>query len=256
MLPFIGKAIAKKLFKPSKGTVFKILAFIFILPSLVFTTLALTGCISTSPQIPSLYVVSLTNSELGNDTQIRLGFFGICGIDKDEDDGKTVCLPTTGRKLDTLPADLFPENSKLAESEEVRALIDIALNLQHGIFVSPLAGGAAAFVLGLILVLVHKRSLRKAEFYSASVKWIKRATYALLVIAVAGTGGSALAITQAADALQYASLEDNSVVFTAGKTVQVFQWIAFGCEAAFLLLVPLLVKPGEKEVVYDDKEFV
>ncbi|KAK4167954.1 hypothetical protein QBC43DRAFT_254539 [Cladorrhinum sp. PSN259] len=264
---FTAKAVAKKLLKPSRSTILNILAVILVLPSLVFSILALAGCISTSPTIPSLYLVSLQNSKvakLGNDTQIRLGFFGICGVNSsgdDDSDAVIACVPTAGRSasdedfLSSLPTKLFPESEKTAKKKEVQKLIEVALSLQNGIFVSPLAGGAAAFLLGLVFVFIHKRSLRKAEFYSASVKWIKRSTYALLVVAVAGTGGSALAITQAADALQYASL-DNSVIFRAGKTVQVFQWIAFGCEAAFLLLVPLLVKPYEKVEGGYDKEYV
>lgn len=177
-----------------------------------------------------------------------MGFFGICGIHGSE----TNCVPTRpAPSVPDLATKIFPEN-KNATSKEVENLITVALNLQNGIFASPLAGGAVAFVLSLAFVLLHRRNLRRAEYYSTSVKLVKRATYGLLVLAAAGTGGSALAITQAADALQYAS-QGTSVVFTAGETLQVFQWIAFGCQAAFLLLVPVISKPQE---IHYDKEVV
>ncbi|KAK4464772.1 hypothetical protein QBC42DRAFT_196338 [Cladorrhinum samala] len=241
MVPFFGK----KMRMPSRHGLLKVLAGLFIISALVFQTLSLTGCISTSPTIPSLYVVSLTHGDPDNTTvQVRMGFFGICGIHGSE----TNCVPTRPAQpsVPDLAAKIFPEN-KNATSKEVENLITVALNLQNGIFASPLAGGAVAFVLSLAFVLLHMRNLRKAEYYSTSVKIVKRATYALLVLAAAGTGGSALAITQAADALQYAS-QGTSVVFTAGETLQVCQWIAFGCQAAFLVLVPVISKP--REVVY------
>ncbi|KAK4225580.1 Ca2+ regulator and membrane fusion protein Fig1-domain-containing protein [Podospora fimiseda] len=259
MVAFIAKAIAKKLFKPSKSTLLKFLAIILIIPSILFTTLSLTGCISTSPQIPNLYIVSLTNtnsssssSSSADSLEIRLGFFGICGINPSSNESTTICTP-----ISPTPdiSTLFPSLSDSDAENEATQLLTTALTLQKGIFPYPLAAGTVAFVLSLLFVLIHKRSLKKAEFYSKSVKWIKRITFTLLVIAVAGTGGSALAITQAADVLEYVSLDCGMVGFQAGKTVQVFQWIAVGCELVFLLLVPGLVKPREEEVYYD-KEYV
>ncbi|KAL2191438.1 hypothetical protein L209DRAFT_739491 [Thermothelomyces heterothallicus CBS 203.75] len=160
--------------------------YLLIIPIVVFYALSLAGCVSTSPAIPNIYAVALranSNNTNNNATdaplQVRIGYFGICGID---DEG-TRCQTASGRSVETLAADLFPElvggnnNSsdtdtpgKSSESQkkkqnkseinrDVADLVTTGLDLQSRTFTPILAGAAALFVLGLAALVLFQRDI-------------------------------------------------------------------------------------------------
>ena len=82
---------------------------------------------------------------------------------------------------------------------------------------------------------------------------IRRITYAMLFGSTGLVFAAALATSQSAGALEYASegMNHASVLIHAGTTLQVLQWVAFGFEVLFALAVPFLVREkgavGEEE---------
>ncbi|KAK4176043.1 Ca2+ regulator and membrane fusion protein Fig1-domain-containing protein [Triangularia setosa] len=257
-----------KMFLLPKGT--KLICYIpylFIIPVIVFHALSLTGCVTTSPGIPNIYVVSLRSAELANsnstnlDVQVRIGYFGMCGIS--EENG-TLCGSVSGRSVEELSSTLFPaataSNNTLLKNE-ITDLITTAQDLQTEIFISILAGSAVLFIVGLVALFLFKRDRKKngvAEWYEQG-KWskiVKRGTYGALFLSAAMTFASALATSQSAGALQITSavMENASVLIKTGTTIQVFQWIAFGFGLSFAAVVPFLAKPREESGEYVDKE--
>ncbi|KAK4198881.1 Ca2+ regulator and membrane fusion protein Fig1-domain-containing protein [Triangularia verruculosa] len=255
-----------KMFLLPKGTgLIRYIPYLFIIPVIVFHALALTGCVSTSPGIPNIYVVSLRSAELANsnntdlDVQVRIGYFGMCGISEDH----TLCGTVSGRDVEDLSATLFPaataSNNTLLKNE-ITDLITTAQDLQTEIFISILAGAAVLFIVGLVALFFFKRDRKKngVEWYEQG-KWskiVKRGTYGALFLSAAMTFASALATSQSAGALQITSavMENASVLIKTGTTIQVFQWIAFGFGFSFAAVVPFLAKPSGSGEEYVDKE--
>ncbi|KAK4040842.1 Ca2+ regulator and membrane fusion protein Fig1-domain-containing protein [Parachaetomium inaequale] len=257
------KHLAKMYFKPAG--LLRYAPYLLILPIIVFHALSLTGCVSTSPAIPNIYVVSLRANNNATDTplQVRIGYFGICGIDEDG----TRCQAATGRSVETLAANLFPDlqqgtnntssntTTTPATNSEITDLITTALDLQSRTFISVLAGAAVLFVLGAAALFLFKRDVRSANSWEHPRRStvIRRVTYGLLFGSTALVFAAALATSQSAGALEYASegMSHASVLIHAGTTLQVLQWIAFGFEVLFALAVPFLVRykavAGEEE---------
>lgn len=216
---------------------------------------------STSPAIPSLYIVSLRSSQ--NTTlasqQVRLGYFGICG-----GDGSTfLCQRSSGSNADTLTPILFPDfnfgntttataskNATAASASDavfLKDLISVALDLQGQVYVTILAAAAFFFLLGLVFLLLHKRDVKNLNpDKPRRSAIIKRATFGLLALSTGLIFTAALATTETAGALKHSSesIKNSPVLMKEGITLQVLQWMAFGFSMLFTLAAPLLAKPG------------
>ncbi|KAK4099584.1 hypothetical protein N658DRAFT_498293 [Parathielavia hyrcaniae] len=240
--------------------------YLLIIPIIVFHALSLTGCVSTSPAIPNIYVVSLRSNSNETDApiQVRIGYFGICGIDEDG----TRCQAASGRSVETLATNLFPElqdrnsssstssnSTASAHRDEITDLLTTALDLQARTFISVLAGAAVLFTLGVAALVLLKRDVQSPSSWERPARSavIRRATYGMLFGSTALVFAAALATSQAAGALEYASagMSHVSVLIKSGTTLQVLQWITFGFQALFALAVPFLVgykaPPAEEE---------
>jgi hypothetical protein len=219
--------------------------------------------VSTSPAIPNIYVVALRSNNNATDTplQVRIGYFGICGIDEDG----TRCQAASGRSVETLANNLFPElqqgrNSSSSNStasanrDEITDLVTTALDLQSRTFISVLAAAAVLFILGIAALILLKRDVQNPSSWEHPVRStvIRRVTYGMLFGSTALVFAAALATSQSAGALEYASsgMSHASVLINSGTTLQVLQWITFGFQVLFALAVPFLVKykaPVEEE---------
>ncbi|KAK4114638.1 hypothetical protein N656DRAFT_766822 [Canariomyces notabilis] len=242
--------LAKMYFAPSSAAI-RYAPYLLILPIIVFEALSLTGCVSTSPAIPNIYLVSL-KSNTGNATetpvQVRIGYYGICGIDEDG----TRCQSASGRSVEELTPNLFPEtvnknSSSNATSSDVDVadLINTALNLQSQSFMSVLAMSGLLFLIGVGSLLVYKFDVKKGSFdHPRRSAIIRRVTYGSLFLSTGLVFAAALATDQSADALEFASagMKNASVLIKSGTTLQVLQWMAFGFSLLFTLLVPILVR--------------
>ncbi|KAK1760383.1 Ca2+ regulator and membrane fusion protein Fig1-domain-containing protein [Echria macrotheca] len=246
----------------SGSSIFRLLPFVLIIPIFLFQALSLSGCTSTSPAIPSIYLVSLepARSNLTTPTgiEIRINYFGICS-----DDGTTKrCISSAGGSgsTDAVTTTLFPttplnpntttttsKNTSTAVTQsELKDLVSTALDLQSQIFISILAGSTFAFFVGLIFLFLYKRDLAKPNPSKPRRSALfRRATYGLIYLSVGLVFAAALATTETADALQFASRATDTpkILMHAGRTLQVLQWMAFGFSTLFALTVPVLVKP-------------
>ncbi|KAK4189135.1 Ca2+ regulator and membrane fusion protein Fig1-domain-containing protein [Podospora australis] len=250
----------------------KLMPWFFIFPAVVFQALSLTGCISTSPGIPNIYIVSLrSNTNTSTPVQVRIGYFGICGIDEDG----TRCMSATGHSVEEITPIIFPSlatsdnnntntnTNSSAVPEEIVDLINTATHLRDTTFNSILAASSILFVVGFLALLVHKRDIKNDDQWDKIrlSTWIKRATYGTLYLSAAGTFAASMATTQAAKSLEFtaSAMKDASVLIKSGTTLQVFQWIAFGFSITFALLVPILAhrkSKKEPEEYYKEQEEV
>lgn len=219
---------------------------------------ALAISVRISNPLPPLFNPNLTSL-----------FSGICGIDADG----TRCQAATGRSVETLASALFPSpqntssptnnNSNNSNSNSTAAplnraqvtdLISTALDLQSSTFTPVLAAAGVLFVLSLAALFVLKRDVQSPSSWERPRRsaLVRRVTYGLLFGSTALVFAAALATSQAAGALEYASkgMSHASVLIKAGTTMQVLQWVAFGFEVLFAGAVPFLVRykaPAEEE---------
>ncbi|KAK4122182.1 hypothetical protein N657DRAFT_634988 [Parathielavia appendiculata] len=258
MKMFLTK-LAKMYFKPY--SMLRYAPYLLIIPAVVFHAMSLTGCVSTSPAIPNIYVVALRSNNNTTDTpiQVRIGYFGICGIDEDG----TRCQAASGRSVETLAANLFPElqsrnsssnSTASARRDEIIDLVTTALDLQTRTFISVLAGAAVLFTLGIAALILLKRDVRSPSSWEHPIRStvIRRVTYGMLFGSTGLVFAASLATSQSAGALEYASagMSHASVLIKSGTTLQVLQWITFGFQVLFALSVPCLVSyksPAEEE---------
>lgn len=238
----------------------------------------MTGCLSTSPAIPNIYIVDLwANNGNTNFTdadplvKVRVNYFGICGVD---DEG-TRCMATTGKSIATLTANLFPtvaggpNNNTKGSSHAARAaakpatpvspgeaeltdMVTTAINLQSRNFISVLAGAAVLFLFSLgALVLLKRDSTNFTNEWERPRRSviIRRSTYGLLYGSTALLFAAALSTTQSAGALEWAAagMVHASVLIKSGTTLQVLQWMVFGFQAVFVLTVPFLLRVPKAE---------
>jgi hypothetical protein len=248
---------------PASSAAIRYAPYLLILPIIVFEALSLTGCVSTSPAIPNIYLVSL-KSNTGNATetpvQVRIGYYGICGIDEDG----TRCQSASGRSVEELTPNLFPEtvnknSSSNATSSDVDVadLINTALNLQSQSFMSVLAMSGLLFLIGVGSLLVYKFDVKKGSFdHPRRSAIIRRVTYGSLFLSTGLVFAAALATDQSADALEFASagMKNASVLIKSGTTLQVLQWMAFGFSLLFTLLVPILVREKAPAMTFKEGE--
>jgi hypothetical protein len=200
--------------------------------------------------IPNIYVVKLfaNNNATENPLQVRIGYFGICGIDEEG----TRCQAAPGRSVETLAANLFPgapkgQDISDADRSDITDLITTALDLQSGTFMAVLTGAAVLFAFGIVALFLFKRDVQGPNSWEHPRRStiIRRITYGMLFGSTALVFAAALATAQAAGALEYASagMSHASVLIQAGTTLQVLQWITLGFQVLFALAVPFLVSP-------------
>ncbi|KAK0727798.1 Ca2+ regulator and membrane fusion protein Fig1-domain-containing protein [Lasiosphaeria miniovina] len=257
--------VVKLFFNPYK--LLRLLPFTLIIPIVLFDALSLSGCVSTSPGIPGLYVVSLRstkNTTALADVQVRIGYFGICGTDGS---GFRCQSSSKSSASDAVTANLFPglglgnttttsnksSNTTVgsivgpANAVDVHELVATALELQVQIFISILAGGAFLFASGLVFLVLHKRDAASPNPDKPRRSAIlKRGTYGLLYLSAALVFTASLATSETAGALAYASstIRNAPVLISEGIALPVLQWMAFGFTLLFTLAVPWIARPG------------
>lgn len=257
----VARAVAEKWVEVQAGPFFKFIKLVpltFIIPTILFLILSLSGCLSSAPTIPSLYVVALTSSSNGTlaDMQVRLGYFGMCG-----DDGDTrTCLSAAGHYDPDEPKDivkltelLFPDvmNNSNAHGAipELQNMVLTGLDLQDQIFGKVLLTGSALFAIGLLFMFPYKlvkKSLAKLPPdtpLTTKQQFIRRGCYSAIWLGVWITFAACIGTTETAGALGHATanIKGSSILMKEGVTIQVLQWMAFGFMFLFVLCMPLLL---------------
>ena len=144
-------------------------------------------------------------------------------------------------------------NGTLASSAispaEIQDLVATALSLQGQFFISILAGSAFLFIAGTAALFLYKRDIAKHGLDVIPPRKrgaiLRRVTYGSLYLSVGLVFAAAMATTETADALQFASRAtlSSAILMHAGRTLQVLQWMAFGFSTLFVLAVPMVVRP-------------
>ncbi|KAK0652438.1 Ca2+ regulator and membrane fusion protein Fig1-domain-containing protein [Cercophora newfieldiana] len=251
--------LAKMFVKPT--STIRLAPYVLIIPIVLFISLSLSGCLSTSPAIPEIYLVSLESAKnTSTPVEVRVGYFGICG-----DDGTTVrCQSARNTAVEPLTNALFPSfaangtnkaaNATAAPPSELRDLVATAIQIEDKIFGWTLVAAGITFFVGLVCLFIHKRHNAKPETSKPFFRAIaRRGTYGSLCLSTGLIFASALATLEAATALEAASRATSSaaILMHAGRTIQVLQWMAFGFSLLFNLAVPILVSAGVVQTLKD-----
>ncbi|EAQ86363.1 predicted protein [Chaetomium globosum CBS 148.51] len=255
-------SLAKKVLQPSG--LLRYAPYLLILPIIVFHALSLTGCVSTSPAIPNIYVVDLrSNTNVTEDLlKVRIGYYGICGIDEDG----TRCQSASGRSVETLASSLFPNLNLNSTSNSTNnnphksEITDLVSHRPSDLpmpapSISVLAAGRGySFVLRRgqrWFLLPARRSPPSAASYPDPHPHPRRSNHhpprhLRHAVRLHGPGlrGGPRHQPSRAGALEYASegMSHASVLIKSGTTLQVLQWTTFGFEVLFALAVPFLVR--------------
>jgi hypothetical protein len=254
--------LAKMFVKPT--STIRLAPYVLIIPIILFQALSLSGCVSTSPAIPDIYIVSLEpakNTSLP--VEVRVGYFGICG-----DDGEIVrCQSSAGGDANVVTNSLFPKFANnatgngtrpaadvAAPPSELQDLVATAIQIQSRIFGSIFAGASFFFFIGIIFLFLYKRDNANPNPDKPRRSAIlRRGTYGLLYLSTGLVFATALATTEAGGVLQFSSqaASSSAIFMHAGRTIQVLQWMTFGFATIFTATVPILVRPGIVQTVKD-----
>ncbi|TLD12248.1 uncharacterized protein PgNI_03627 [Pyricularia grisea] len=229
---------------------------IYSLPFLIFLffVLVIAGCLGTSPGIPNLYLVSLTDGDLS----IRVGYFGMCFVRTNATIGEA-CASTFGLTPDEISSRVLEPPSRT--SETIPSLIATAKDLQRDILAPlfPAVGIAFAAALGTLGGLWRLRGAGKTP---EPTYWrLRRAALALLFVGVALALMSALSTTQTVAAVKWGVTEVHDGVSgvsrTAGRgqAVEALQWVTAVLMAVFAVRLAAVYRtPTSGGVAVQDVE--
>ncbi|KAK8859057.1 Ca2+ regulator and membrane fusion protein Fig1-domain-containing protein [Apiospora arundinis] len=191
----------------------------------MFYVLCLVGCISTSPGIPDLYIVSLTGSKSQDTSELRVGYLGICiKLHSDMPDSRA-CHPSIGSSEKDLQRQLFPLGD--GGASEVRQLLDVGLALQSKLLLPILAGTGPAFMAGVACLFVLLRKVKSNLGQSPpGIIRLRRCAICLLWLSTTGSLASALATTMTTAALEYSLTDLHSATFEVNRGLPIIglQW--------------------------------
>ncbi|KAB5582328.1 hypothetical protein GE09DRAFT_1277758 [Coniochaeta sp. 2T2.1] len=245
------------------NNIWRYIPFILVIPIIVFQALSLSGCVSISPSIPGLYIVSFSKN-VTNFPEIRLGYFGMCSYTNIS----TTCVPTLYSTPEDILNGLYPPTISIDKSPSpipqaskpstlspllasLLPIITAARTLQAQVFPAVLAGAGVCFVACLVLMALYKHSLLDPGKRDQS-KWMRRAVIANLALSTALGLAACLSTWTAAKALQDAPLlfggggdgGKGEVLVRLGTEVQALQWLAFGFTVLFACGFPVMMRVG------------
>ncbi|KAB5586238.1 hypothetical protein GE09DRAFT_57688 [Coniochaeta sp. 2T2.1] len=252
------------------NNIWRYIPFILVIPIIVFQALSLSGCVSISPSIPGLYIVSFYKNAT-NFPEIRMGYFGMCSYTNIS----TTCVPTLYSTPEAILNGLYPPTLSIDKSPSpipqaskpsttlspllasLLPIITAARTLQSQVFPAVLAGAGVCFVACLVLMALYKHSLLDPQKEDQS-KWMRRAVIADLALATALGLAACLSTWTAAKALQDAPLlfggggdagrGGGEVLVRLGTEVQALQWLAFGFTVLFACGLPVMLRAGGQKM--------
>ncbi|RDW66309.1 hypothetical protein BP6252_09944 [Coleophoma cylindrospora] len=206
-------------------------------------TLSITGCVSTSPGIPNIYLLKLQaqngTNVLPADFQIRLGYFGMCI-------GETKALICSGSSSISIINSTSTNSTNSSNSTSTAStdltpttLLDTAQALQGRIILPFLVVAAGWFFFALPWLVLTQRGKVPARHAQLFKHTAVRSLWLSVAIALV----SAIATAQTAGALQYLTKSPafSSISIEAGVTLQVLQWflVIFSALFAYAVMVVL-----------------
>ncbi|RFU28905.1 hypothetical protein B7463_g7414, partial [Scytalidium lignicola] len=216
---------------------FKIAIHLLVIPIILFCALSITGCVSTSPGIPSIYLFKLepsTNGTLSprsdsdSSASISVSYFGLCL----KQGSHNTCLFSSGSSLKDVSKSLNATASGSGMPKSIESLLQPALDLQSQVFTCMLGVAGLIFFIGLIFLGILNFSLyrtRTMEFKPMNLirrhNALRQASMALIWISNGFAFAGTYAVMQSLDALRVQSkywLEGADI--STGTTVLVLHW--------------------------------
>ncbi|KAH8814863.1 hypothetical protein F5884DRAFT_851373 [Xylogone sp. PMI_703] len=246
---------------------FKIAVHLLIIPIIIFCTLSISGCVSTSPGIPGIYLFKLESSTNGtlpprsdsdNSASISIAYFGLCLTQGSH----TTCLSSSGSSSKDISKHLNETASGTGLPKSIEPLLQPALALQSEVFTCMLGLAGLVFLAGIILLGALNFSLyrtRTVEFKSIALvrrhNLLRQASMALIwisnVFAFAGT----YAVMQSQDALKVQSKYWlDGVDISTGTTVLVLHWLTFVFILAFTAGISAIHRSRSADLQQASKE--
>ncbi|KAK3342147.1 hypothetical protein B0T25DRAFT_586186 [Lasiosphaeria hispida] len=222
-----------------------IILLLFILV-IVFSVLPLTGCLSTLPGIPGIYLVKIGNVT-SSALNLRVGYYGIC-VSRE---GYTQCLGTshgtTGTVIEAALAGSPGFNTTLPHNltDKVQRLktYSTSLTIQSNIFSRVQTGSAVVSCVALLALLLQLQARRRIKTVpnatrdiEANVAQNREITHrmlgdcTLLLFAFAALLSLIAAVTtmQTAIALEFATTNFSTFFeMQAGGAILALQWLLF-----------------------------
>ncbi|KAI3318273.1 hypothetical protein HD806DRAFT_512367 [Xylariaceae sp. AK1471] len=204
-----------------------------------FYILVLTGCLSTSPGIPTLFLLRLQRNGTG---EVSVGYFGMCV--SQEADNPLTCGSTYSLSSDQVIQKFITHNTTAARQQEdsVRLLLLAAHIIQTKVFYPLLAGSAGMFSIVITTFLLLKYYTKKMVSVAESKKArLKLALTVFRQYTFATALAAAFATAQGTGALNFYSAglsgPTTNMIVTPGVPVQGLQWsIVFLLAASHYLL--------------------
>ncbi|KAI1399434.1 Ca2+ regulator and membrane fusion protein Fig1-domain-containing protein [Hypoxylon fuscum] len=205
----------------------RFVAYLLLSVIIVFYILTLTGCLSTSPGIPDLFLMKLETNQPAS-AQIRVGYYGMCASQKRE--GPVTCGQTYSLDLNQLSEKFLGDNETSADQQgDMVELLSIAKIIQTKIFYPLLAASAGLFGLSIVALLLLKRYIKSIVPNAEPKK--KRLRLALSILrqyAFATALAAAFSTTQGTGALNFSTTvlakSASHITITAGAPVHGLQW--------------------------------
>ncbi|RAK90803.1 hypothetical protein BO79DRAFT_252986 [Aspergillus costaricaensis CBS 115574] len=204
------------------------LYFLFV-PTFLLYTLALAGCLSTSPGIPNIFLVQITAQDSGG--KLKVGYFGMCSVFMNSTDSQ-LCSTTCGISTEDLLQRLSPQDGRSAVTDN---LVEFGLTLASKILLPILAGGGVAFTLGIVLFLFFQIRVKNPSVQGGALQLLESTSLAFVGLSCVLCFGAATSITMAVGAMRYCDNKADAPTdeIEAGKPLQIIQWMTF----AFSVLI-------------------
>ncbi|KAI0901626.1 Ca2+ regulator and membrane fusion protein Fig1-domain-containing protein [Annulohypoxylon nitens] len=218
---------------------FRFVAYLLIAILFLFYVLVLTGCLSTSPAVPDLFLVKL-QAKGQEGVEVRVGYYGMC-VTKEENGGLT-CMATYARSPEALGSMFLANSTNTTQEIAVKELLTQANIIQNKIFYALLVASGGLFLFSVIFMLLLKRYIKSSnQKASKQKKRFKSGMQLFRQYAFGLAVAAAFSTTQATGALNFATStmtnSESVILITGGKAVQGIQWTI----VALLCLVHLAV---------------
>lgn len=160
-----------------------------------------------------------------------------------------ICQPTSGKNTDAIKkqfSPVFVNNG--THAGQTSDLIELAHTLQTSYLLGILAVAGNFFAISLIFLALLKRDFHMTAKNNASYQRrerLRQATMVTLWVSVAFVLAAAVSIEQTLNALVFVSpvnLATTGIKITAGKGLDVLQWLAFGFSVVFAFGVSLMFR--------------
>ncbi|KAF2490758.1 hypothetical protein BU16DRAFT_565688 [Lophium mytilinum] len=201
-----------------------ILTYLLTIPLLLFYSLLLAGCVSTSPGIPNLHLVELRINE---QFRVREGYYGLCVFGS----GGPICVSTGFSSK----AAIIDKLRKASQTQISEAAVDESIKLQTGAFINVLSIGTVLFLFSLLLDLLRIHSTKRVRKGAVTSSTTRRQNFYRQVSLTLAWGASAFTLAAAVANTQTghaAEIISNGKI-TLGQASVALHWVTWAISLIF-----------------------